>query len=76
MSEVWNIIIVIVYKKAISSSMSNKLLGWSVHIMRGNPTKSVSVNEVINKVKKKWGLEDKKNHCKQEEYWQQWSSSF
>ena len=40
------------YKKAISFFMPNKLLGWNVQIMSGNPTKSVIVNEVINKVKK------------------------
>lgn len=40
------------YKKAISYFMPNKLLGWNVETMSGNPTKSVTVNEVINKVKK------------------------
>ena len=40
------------YKKAISYFMPNKLLGWNVQTMSGNPTKSVIVNEVINKVKK------------------------
>ena len=40
------------YKKAISYFMPNKLLGWDMQIMSGNHTKSVSVNEVINKVKK------------------------
>ena len=32
--------------------MPNKLFGWNVNIMRGNPMKVVTVNEVINKVKK------------------------
>ena len=40
------------YKKALSFFMLNKLLGWNVELMGGNPTKSVIVNEVINKVKK------------------------
>ena len=40
------------YKKSLSYFMPNKLLGWNVDTMSGNPTKSVLVNEVINKVKK------------------------
>ena len=40
------------YKKALSYFMPNKLLGWNVELMSGNPTKSVVVNDVINKVKK------------------------
>ena len=40
------------YKKALSYFMPNKLLGWNIQSMSGNPTKSVLVNVVINKVKK------------------------
>ena len=40
------------YKKAISFFMPNKLLGWNVTTNSGNPTKSVLVNNVINKVTK------------------------
>ena len=40
------------YKKAISYFMPNKLLGWNVATSSGNPTKSVLVNNLINKVKK------------------------
>ena len=40
------------YKKSLSYFMPNKLLGWNVDTMSGNPTKSVLVDEVINKVKK------------------------
>jgi len=40
------------YKKAISYFMPNKLLGWNVQSETGNPTKSVQVNNMINKVKK------------------------
>ena len=32
--------------------MPNKLLGWNVQIMSGNPMESVIVNEIINEVKK------------------------
>ena len=40
------------YKKAISFFMPNKLLGWNVQIMSRDPTKSVIVKKVLNKVKK------------------------
>ena len=40
------------YKKAISFFMPNKLLGWNVQSSSENPTKSVLVNNIINKVKK------------------------
>ena len=32
--------------------MFNKLLGWDIQIISKNPINSISVNEVINKVKK------------------------
>ena len=40
-------------KKAISYFMPNRLAHWDVQTNRGNPTKSVLVNELIKKVKKK-----------------------
>ena len=33
------------YKKAISYFTPNKLLGWNVQHMSGNPIKSITVNE-------------------------------
>ena len=46
------LLLLLYYKKAISYFMPNKLLGWNVQTSSGNPTKSVLVNNVINKVKK------------------------
>ena len=40
-------------KKAISYFMPNRLAHWDVQTNRGNPTKSVLVNELIKRVKKK-----------------------
>ena len=40
------------YKKMISYFMPNRLIGWNVDTKQGNPTRSVSVNELIKKVKK------------------------
>ena len=40
-------------KEAISYFMPKKLLGWNVKNKSGNSTKSVLVNNVINKVNKK-----------------------
>ena len=36
--------------KVLSYLMPYKLFGWNVELISGNPTKSVLVNEVINKV--------------------------
>ena len=41
------------YKKAISYFMPNKLIAWDAQLERGNPTRSVEVNELIKLVKKK-----------------------
>ena len=46
------LLLLLYYKKAISYFMPNKLLGWNVQTSSGNPTKSVLVNNVNNKVKK------------------------
>ena len=40
-------------KKAISYFVPKKLLGWNAKSKSGNPTKSVLVNNLINKVNKK-----------------------
>jgi hypothetical protein len=40
-------------KKAISSFMPNKLMGWNRLANTGNPTKSAEVNDLIKKMKKK-----------------------
>ena len=56
-------------KKKISFFMPNKLLGWNVQIMSGNPMESVIVNEIINEVKK-MEVRRQGNHNKQEEHWQ------
>ena len=47
--------------------MPNKLLGWNVQIMSGNPMESVIVNEIINEVKK-MEVRRQGNHNKQEEH--------
>ena len=39
-------------KKAISYYMPNKITPWDVQYKRGNPTKSVLLNQIIDKVKK------------------------
>jgi hypothetical protein len=41
------------YKKAISYFMPNRLMAWNELTMAGNPTRSVSVNDLIKAVKKK-----------------------
>lgn len=40
------------YKKNISYYMPNKLVGWNVQLMTGNPTRSAPVNQLIRDVKK------------------------
>lgn len=41
------------YKKALSFFLVNKLIPWNNLSNHGNPTKSIEVNELIKKVKKK-----------------------
>ena len=41
------------YKKALSYYMPNKLFGWNAISKTGNPTRSIPVNELIKRVKKK-----------------------
>ena len=41
------------YKKAISFFMPNRLITWNSSRMEGNPTKSLEVNGLIKRVKKK-----------------------
>lgn len=40
------------YKKHISYFMPNRLICWDVQNNRGNPTRSIKVNSLINKIKK------------------------
>ena len=40
------------YKKAISYFMPHKLMSWNIEANKGNPTKSIVVNDVIKKVLK------------------------
>ena len=40
------------YKKHISYFMPNCLICWDVQNMRGNPTRSIAVNKLINEIKK------------------------
>ena len=40
------------YKKHISYFMPNCLICWDVQNNRGNPTRSISVNSLINQIKK------------------------
>ena len=42
----------IFYKKPISYYMTNKLMGWNVETKHGNPTKSIKVNQLIQKVQR------------------------
>jgi hypothetical protein len=41
------------WKKAISYYMPNKLMAWNALVQQGNPTRSIEVNELIKKMKKK-----------------------
>jgi hypothetical protein len=41
------------YKKALSYYMPNKLIAWNSISKTGNPTRSIPVNELIKRVKKK-----------------------
>ena len=41
------------WKKAISFHMPNKLMPWNVITSSGNPTKSIEVNDLIKRVKKR-----------------------
>ena len=41
------------WKKAISSFIPNRLMVWNAVIGQGNPTRSIEVNDLIKKVKKK-----------------------
>jgi hypothetical protein len=41
------------YKKALSYYMPNRLTPWNVITATGNPTRSIEINELIKKIKKK-----------------------
>jgi len=41
------------YKKAISSYMPNRLSQWNALAQSGNPTRSIEVNDLMKKMKKK-----------------------
>jgi hypothetical protein len=41
------------WKKAISFFMPNRLMPWNAISGQGNPTRSIEVNEMIKKVKKR-----------------------
>ena len=61
------------WKKAISYYMPNKLMAWNALAQQGNPTRSIEVNEVIKKMKKKEVRKQGKNSkarrgLKQEEF--------
>jgi len=53
------------YKKAISWFMPNKLLAWNSLSNCGNPTRSIEINELIKRVKKKKKLENKEKNLVQ-----------
>ena len=41
------------WKKAISFYMPNKLMAWNVTTSSGNPTRSILVNDLVKRVKKR-----------------------